>query len=177
MHFIASTTLLAASAFLTLASPIQKKAGVSAFIGDPFKDIAYNPVVPAKGDIKDDPIKDITDNLIPIQDETERHQAARSPRLHLRSLLQGHPAVCPREHSRHGRLLEPSSRRRRSLRQLGDCPRQRRRPRVQRIHRQERWYRLRSFQLPRSGCRVLPGSTICAMDGHGDPLWDEDLCC
>ena len=70
MHFITSTTLLAASAFLTLASPIQKKAGVSAFIGDPFKDIAYNPVVPAKGDIKDDPMKDITDNLIPIQDET-----------------------------------------------------------------------------------------------------------
>ena len=70
MHFITSTTLLAASAFLTLASPIQKKAGVSAFIDDPFKDIAYNPDVPAKGDIKDDPIKDITDNLIPIQDET-----------------------------------------------------------------------------------------------------------
>jgi hypothetical protein len=70
MHFTTSTTLLAAFACLTLASPIQKEDGSHTNIGDPFKDITYDPVVPAKGNIKDDPIKDISDNLIPIQDET-----------------------------------------------------------------------------------------------------------
>ena len=70
MHFVTSTALLATFACSTLASPIQKETGLPTSIGDPFKDIAYNPIVPARSDIKDDPIKDITDNLIPIQDET-----------------------------------------------------------------------------------------------------------
>jgi hypothetical protein len=79
MHSITSTALLAAFACLTLAAPaapaqkdVIKEWGPSKFIGDPFKNTSHPDIVAAHPDLatvitnlKDDIIKDISENLIP----------------------------------------------------------------------------------------------------------------